>query len=177
MQPRSNLLRRTFPNLPYLSGNPLCRTAPKPSCRTVLKFPCRIRSPYFPFFSFPVRTLIFIPSLTPASFWSVPFFSGFTPVFVLYPYTRIRSCFRFFPNPAPLLPALLLFLSFILIPAFALISDFPPIPSRFFRLYSCFRPSPLCPHSLLFPIFPQSRPASFGFTPASVLHYTRIRSY
>ena len=47
---------------------------------------------------------------------------------------------------------------------------------RFFRLYSCFRPSSLYPHSFLFPIFPQSRSASFGFTPASVLHYTRIRS-
>ena len=149
MQPRSNLLRRTFPNLPYLSGNLLCRTAPKPSCRTVLKFPCRIRSPYFPFFSFPVRTLIFIPSLTPASFWSVPFF-----------------------------PVLLLFSSFTLIPAFALVSDFSPIPPRFFRLYFCFCPSSLYPHSLLFPIFPQSRPASSGFTPVFVLHlYARIRSY
>ena len=103
--------------------------------------------------------------------------SGFTPVFVLYPYTRIRSYFRFFPNPAPLLPALLLFSSFILIPAFVLISDFPPIPLRFFRLYSCFCPS-LYPHSLLFPIFPQSCPVSSGFTPASVLHpYTLICSY
>ena len=66
--------------------------------------------------------------------------------------------------------ALLLFSLFTLMPAFALISDFPPIPPRFFRLYSCFRPSPLYPHSLLFPIFPQSRPASSGFTPASVLY-------
>ena len=48
----------------------------------------------------------------------------------------------------------------------------------FFRFYSCFRPLPLYPHSLLFPIFPQSRPASSGFTPASVLHpCTYIRSY
>ena len=39
-----------------------------------------------------------------------------------------------------------------------------------FSPYSCFRCSPLCPHSLLFPIFPQSRPASSGFTPASVLY-------
>ena len=47
-----------------------------------------------------------------------------------------------------------------------------------FSPYSCFRPSPLCPHSLLFPIFPQSRSASSGFTPVFVLHpYTRIRSY
>ena len=108
---------------------------------------------------------------------SRPAFSGFTPVFVLHPYTRIRSYFRFSPNPAPLLPALLLFSSFI-IPAFALISDFPPIPFRFFRFYSYFRPLPLYPHSLLFPIFPQSRPASSGFTPVFVLHpYTRIRSY
>ncbi len=44
---------------------------------------------------------------------------------------------------SPLLPVLLLFSSFILIPAFALVSDFSPIPSRFFRLYSCFRPLPL----------------------------------
>ena len=76
---------------------------------------------------------------------------------------------------SPLLPALLLFSSFILIPAFALVSDFSPIPSRFFRLYSCFCPS-LYPHSLLFPIFPQSCPAFSGFTPVFVLHYTRIRS-
>ena len=108
---------------------------------------------------------------------SRPAFSGFTPVFVLHPYTRIRSYFRFSPNPAPLLPALLLFSSFI-IPAFALvsdfspnpvpllpallllpsfiltltfvlISDFPPIPPRFFRLYSCFRPSSLYLHLFL----------------------------
>ena len=86
---------------------------------------------------------------TPASSPPVPASSGFTPVFVLHPYTRIRSCFRFFPNPVPLLSALLLFSSFTLIP-----------------------------HSLLFPIFPQSRSASFGFTPVFVLHpYTRIRSY
>ena len=136
MQPRSNLQRRTFPNLPYLSGNLLCRTAPKPSCRTILKFPCRIRSPYFPFFSFPVRTLIFIPSLTPASFWSVPFFSGFTPVFVLHPYARIRSYFRFFPNPVPLLSALLLLPSFI-IPAFALIDIFTPYSFFFYVLNVC----------------------------------------
>ena len=86
---------------------------------------------------------------TPASSPPVPASSGFTPVFVLHPYTRIRSCFRFFPNPVPLLSALLLFSSFTLIP-----------------------------HSLLCPIFPQSRSASFGFTPVFVLHpYTRIRSY
>ena len=84
---------------------------------------------------------------TPASFPPVPASSGFTPVFVLHPYTRIRSCFRFFPNPVPLLSALLLFSSFTLIP-----------------------------HSLLFPIFPQSCPAFSGFTPVFVLHYTRIRS-
>ena len=105
-----------------------------------------------------------------------PLSSGFTPASVLHPYTRIRSYFRFSPNPAPLLPALLLLPSFILIPAFALVSDFPPIPLRFFRLYSCFCPS-LYPHSLLFPIFPQSRPAFSGLTPVFVLHYTRIRSY
>ena len=99
-----------------------------------------------------------------------------TPVFVVHPYARIRSYFRFSPNPAPLLPALLLLPSFILIPAFALISDFPPILSRFFRLYSCFCPS-LYPHSLLFPIFPQSCPAFSGFTPVFALYpYTRIRS-
>ena len=114
---------------------------------------------------------------TPASSPPVPASSGFTPVFVLHPYTRIRSCFRFFPNPVPLLPVLLLFSSFILIPAFALISDFSPIPLRFFRLYSCFCPSSLSPHSLLFPIFSQSCPAFSGFTPVFVLHYTRIRSY
>ena len=137
---------------------------------------------------------------------SRPAFSGFTPVFVLHPYTRIRSYFRFSPNPAPLLPALLLFSSFI-IPAFALvsdfspnpvpllpallllpsfiltltfvlISDFSPIPPRFFWLYSCFRPLPLYRIRSYFRFFPQSRPASSGFTPASVLHpYTRIRSY
>ena len=141
---------------------------------------------------------------TPASSPPVPASSGFTPVFVLHPYTRIRSCFRFSPipsrffrlyscfrplplyrirscfrfspNPAPLLSALLLLPSFILIPAFALISDFPPILSRFFRLYSCFCPS-LYPHSLLFPIFPQSCPAFSGFTPVFALYpYTRIRS-
>ena len=106
---------------------------------------------------------------------SCPAFSGFTPVFVLH-YTRIRSCFRFSPNPVPLLPALLLLLSFI-IPAFALVSDFPPILPRFFRFYSCFCPLPLYPHSLLFPIFSQSCPAFSGFTPVFVLHYTRIRSY
>ena len=78
----------------------------------------------------------------------VPLSSGFTPVSVLHPYPRIRSYFRFSPNSAPLLPALLLFSSFILTPAFVLISDFPPIPLRFFRFYSCFRPS-LYPHSLL----------------------------
>ena len=125
----------------------------------------------------------FCPSLYPHSLLfpifpqSCPAFSGFTPVFALYPYTRIRSCFRFFPNPVPLLPVLLLFSSFILIPAFALISDFSPIPLRFFRLYSCFCPSSLSPHSLLFPIFSQSCPAFSGFTPVFVLHYTRIRSY
>mgnify|MGYP007019720622 CR=1 FL=1 len=101
----------------------------------------------FPFFSFPAHMLISISSLTPASFPPVPASSGFTPASVLH-YARIRSCFRFFPNPVPL-----------------------------FRLYSCFRPSSLYPHSLLFPIFPQSRPASSGFTPVFVLHYTRIRSY
>ena len=79
----------------------------------------------------------------------VPLSSGFTPVFVLHPYTRIRSYFRFSPNPAPLFPVLLLFSSFTLIPAFALVSDFPPILPRFFRLYSCFRPSSLYPHLLL----------------------------
>ena len=85
---------------------------------------------------------------TPASSPPVPASSGFTPVFVLYPYT-----------------------------AFALVSDFPPILPRFFRFYSCFCPLPLYPHSLLFPIFPQSRSASFGFTPVFVLHpYPRIRS-
>ena len=85
---------------------------------------------------------------TPASFPPVPASSGFTPVFVLHPYTRIRSCFRFFPNPVPLLSALLLFSSFTLIP-----------------------------HSLLFPIFPQSCPAFSGFTPVFALYpYTRIRS-
>ena len=71
-----------------------------------------------------------------------------TPVFVVHPYARIRSYFRFSPNPAPLLPALLLFSSFTLIPAFALVSDFFSILPRFFRFYSCFRPS-LYPHSLL----------------------------
>ena len=84
---------------------------------------------------------------TPASFPPVPAFSGFTPASVLH-YTRIRSYFRFFPNPVPLLPALLLFLPFTLIPAFALVSDFFSILPRFFRFYSCFRPS-LYPHSLL----------------------------
>ena len=59
-------------------------------------------------FSFPAHTLISISPLTPASFF-----------------------------------ALLLFSLFTLMPAFALISDFPPIPPRFFRLYSCFRPLPL----------------------------------
>jgi len=107
---------------------------------------------------------------------SRPASSGFTPASVLH-YTRIRSCFRFSPNPAPLFPVLLLFLPFTLIPAFALVSDFSPIPSRFFRLYSCFCPLPLYPHSLLFPIFSQSCPAFSGFTPVFVLHYTRIRSY
>ena len=109
---------------------------------------------------------------------SRPASSGFTPASVLYPYTAFALISDFSPNPAPLLPALLLLPSFTLIPAFALISDFPPIPFRFFRFYSYFRPLPLYPHSLLFPIFPQSRPASSGFTPVFVLHpYTRIRSY
>ena len=66
----------------------------------------------------------------------VPLSSGFTPVFVLHPYTRIRSYFRFSPNPAPLLPALLLFPSFILIPAFALIDIFTPY-SFFYGLNVC----------------------------------------
>ena len=123
-----------------------------------------------------------------SSFILIPAFalvSDFSPIpsrfFRLYscfrplPLYRIRSCFRFSPNPAPLFPVLLLFSSFI-IPAFALVSDFPPIPSRFFRLYSCFCPS-LYPHSLLFPIFPQSCPAFSGFTPVFALYpYTRIRS-
>ena len=83
---------------------------------------------------------------------------------------------------SPLTPAsffaLLLFSLFTLMPAFALISDFPPIPPRFFRLYSCFRPSSLHSYSFLFPIFPQSRSAFSGFTPVFVLHpYTRIRFY
>ena len=117
-----------------------------------------------------------------SSFILIPAFalvSDFSPIpsrfFRLYscfrplPLYRIRSCFRFSPNPVPLLPALLLLLSFI-IPAFALVSDFPPILPRFFRFYSCFCPLPLYPHSLLFPIFPQSRPASFGFTPVFVLY-------
>ena len=55
---------------------------------------------------------------------------------------------------------------------FALISDFPPIPLRFFRFYSCFRPSPLYPHSLLFPIFPPIPPRFFRlyscFRPSSL---------
>jgi hypothetical protein len=101
-----------------------------------------------------------------------------TPVFVVHPYARIRSYFRFSPNPAPLLPALLLLPSFILTLIFVLISDFSPIPPRFFRLYSCFRPLPLYRIRSYFRFFPQSRPASSGFTPASVLHpYTHIRSY
>ena len=105
--------------------------------------------PYFCSLSFSSFTLIPHSLLFPIFPQSRPAFSGFTPVFVLHPYTRIRSCFRFSPNPAPLLPVLLLFLSFTLIPAFALISDFSPIPLRFFRLYSCFCPSSLSPHSLL----------------------------
>ena len=143
---------------------------------------------------------------TPASSPPVPASSGFTPVFVLHPYTRIRSCFRFFPNPVPLLSALLLFSSFTLIPHSLLCPIFPQSRSASFgftpvfvlhpytRIRSCFRffPNPvpllsalllfssftLIPHSLLCPIFPQSRSASFGFTPVFVLHpYTRIRSY
>ena len=134
--------------------------------------------PYFCSLSFSSFTLIPHSLLFPIFPQSRPASSGFTPVFALYPYTRIRSCFRFFLNPAPLFPVLLLFSSFILIPAFALVSDFPPILPRFFRFYSCFRPSSLSSHSLLFPIFPQSRSASFGFTPVFVLHpYPRIRSY
>ena len=139
--------------------------------------------------------ILFLPfphfcSLSFSSFTLIPAFalvSDFPPIpsrfFRLYscfrplPLYRIRSCFRFSPNPAPLFPVLLLFPSFILIPAFALVSDFSPILPRFFRLYSCFCPLPLYPHSLLFPIFPQSCPASSGFTPVSVLHpYPRIRS-
>ena len=101
-------------------------------------YSCFRPSPLYPhLFLFPI-----FPQSRPAS-------SGFTPVFVLYPYPRIRSYFRFFPNPVPLLPALLLLPSFTLMPAFALVSDFPPIPLRFFRLYSCLRPLPLSPHSLL----------------------------
>ena len=81
----------------------------------------------------------FCPSLYPHSLLfpifpqSCPASSGFTPVFVLHPYPRIRSYFRFFPNPAPLLSALLLFLSFILIPAFALIDIFTP-----YSFFLCF---------------------------------------
>ena len=60
----------------------------------------------------------------------------------------------------------------MLIPVAALIL-FLPFPYFCSLSFSSFT---LIPHSLLFPIFPQSRSASFGFTPASVLHYTRIRS-
>ena len=86
----------------------------------------------FPFFSFPAHMLISISSLTPASFPPVPASSGFTPVSVLHPYPRIRSYFRFSPNPVPLLPVLLLFSSFI-IPAFALIDIFTP-----YSFFLCF---------------------------------------
>ena len=110
--------------------------------------------------------ILFLPfphfcSLSFSSFTLIPAFalvSDFPPIpsrfFRLYscfrplPLYRIRSCFRFSPNPAPLFPVLLLFPSFILIPAFALVSDFFSILPRFFRFYSCFRPS-LYPHSLL----------------------------
>ncbi len=109
---------------------------------------------------------------------SRPASSGFTPASVLYPYTAFALISDFSPNPAPLLLALLLLPSFTLIPHSLLFPIFPPIPPRFFRLYSCFRPSSLHSHSFLFLIFPQSRPASSGFTPASVLHpYTYICSY
>ena len=63
---------------------------------------------------------------------------------------------------------------FMLIPVAALIL-FLPFPYFCSLSFSSFT---LIPHSLLFPIFPQSRPASSGFTPVSVLHpYPRIRSY
>ena len=83
---------------------------------------------------------------------------------------------------SPLTPAsffaLLLFSLFTLMPAFALISDFPPIPPRFFRLYSCFRPLPLYRIRSYFRFSPNPVPLSSGFTPVFVLHpYTRIRSY
>ena len=81
--------------------------------------------PYFCSLSFSSFTLIPHSLLFPIFPQSRPAFSGFTPVFALYPYTRIRSCFRFFLNPAPLFPVLLLFSSFI-IPAFALIDIFTP---------------------------------------------------
>ena len=125
---------------------------------------------FLPFTLIPAFALVSDFSPIPSRFFRL--YSCFRPL----PLYRIRSCFRFSPNPVPLLPALLLLLSFI-IPAFALVSDFPPILPRFFRFYSCFCPLPLYPHSLLFPIFSQSCPAFSGFTPVFVLHYTRIRSY
>ena len=127
--------------------------------KTALHRPCKIYSSYACFLSACPRFFRFYSCFRPSSLYphsllfpifpqSRPASSGFTPVFVLHPYPRIRSYFRFSPNPAPLLSALLLFLSFILIPAFALVSDFFSILPRFFRFYSCFRPS-LYPHSLL----------------------------
>ena len=166
----------SFPPVPASSGfTPVFVLHPYTRIRSYFRFfpnPVPLLSALLLFSSF---TLIPHSLLFPIFPQSCPAFSGFTPVFVLH-YTRIRSCFRFSPNPVPLLPALLLLLSFI-IPAFALVSDFPPILPRFFRFYSCFCPLPLYPHSLLFPIFPQSRPASSGFTPVFALYpYTRIRS-
>ena len=166
----------SFPPVPASSGfTPVFVLHPYTRIRSCFRFfpnPVPLLSALLLFSSF---TLIPHSLLFPIFPQSCPAFSGFTPVFVLH-YTRIRSCFRFSPNPVPLLPALLLLLSFI-IPAFALVSDFPPILPRFFRFYSCFCPLPLYPHSLLFPIFPQSRPASSGFTPVFALYpYTRIRS-
>ena len=90
--------------------------------------------PYFCSLSFSSFTLIPHSLLFPIFPQSRPASSGFTPVFALYPYTRIRSCFRFFLNPAPLFPVLLLFSSFI-IPAFALIDIFTPYSLCFERLH------------------------------------------
>ena len=131
------------PNRPEVSASDLVPVFSHFPHIRLFSFLFRCQLPFSPYSCFRCSPLCPHSLLFPIFPQSRPAFSGFTPASVLYPYTAFALISDFPPILSRFLPALLLFSSFTLIPAFALISDFPPIPPRFFRLYSCFRPLPL----------------------------------
>ena len=138
MQNRSETVA---PNRPEVSASDLVPVFSHFPHIRLFSFLFRCQLPFSPYSCFRPSPLCPHSLLFPIFPQSRSASSGFTPVFVLHPYTRIRSYFRFSPNPAPLFPVLLLFSSFTLIPAFAFISEFSP------------NPAPLFPALLLFPSF------------------------